>query len=90
MNLISKHLDIILYVILVISIFSVIYIIPSSTTSTNQAKVSNLLNNLAEKAYSQGQVDAMNGDIRFDNKHNCWIKSPWNTKEPSSELKMCK
>jgi len=29
--------------------------------------------------YKEGQIDAQNGDIRYNTKRKCWIKSPWNS-----------
>ena len=40
------------------------------------------LREVCEKAYFEGQKDALNGDIRIKlNKDNCyqWIKSPWDS-----------
>jgi len=69
-----KRLD--FYMIFLISfIFLLIYILYYVSEKSSQNEII-----LIEKAYFEGQKDALNGDIRIEKKGTGykWIKSPWN------------
>lgn len=49
----------------------------------NNVNTENLIRSAMEKAYAEGQYDAINGDIRIKSINfgrYVWIKSPWNSK----------
>jgi len=36
----------------------------------------------SERAYFDGQLDALRGDVRIDTLNHKWNGSPWNSREP--------
>lgn len=54
-----------------------VIIILSATIMLTGCNVKSSLYELAEYAYHQGQVDALNGDIKIDSTSYYWVKSCW-------------
>ena len=54
-----------------------VIIILSAIIMLTGCNVKSGLYELAEYAYHQGQVDALNGDIKIDSTSYYWIESPW-------------
>lgn len=54
-----------------------VIIILSATIMLTGCNVKSTFELAMEYAYHQGQVDALNGDIKIDSTSYCWTESPW-------------
>lgn len=54
-----------------------VIIILSATIMLTGCNVKSTFELTMEYAYHQGQVDALNGDIKIDSTSYYWIESPW-------------
>lgn len=72
----------ILIIILLISIIGLIYYYQAQQEKVE--KVGNVIQLVMEYSYFEGQLDAMNGDIRIgklDSGKYEWLKSPWDNRD---------
>ena len=65
--------------VLIIALFGVLFMSSENNKTEIESELSVQLYEFAEKAYFEGQRDALTGDIRVKNTAEGWIwtKSPW-------------
>lgn len=93
MKFFKDNIKLILLITLSILFIILFYLLFDAIQSSKDRQITIIKSALiktAEGAYAEGQRDAINRDIRLDLMRNCWIKSPWDNKEPSGVIKMCK
>ena len=78
-NMIAIVLSIILSVLIAYLILGGLYSLFQSTQDDRHYGIKSAITNVAERAYYEGQVDALKGDIRVQKVDSTyvWIKSPW-------------
>lgn len=72
-----------------IGIFTAVFTIASCTEGA-KTELGTIVQEALERAYFEGQIDAIRGDVRVkQNSDGCWewIKSPWDDSKKSVKFK---
>jgi predicted negative regulator of RcsB-dependent stress response len=84
------ELVVIIIVIACMAIIGFLVVESNNSGSKQKAEVETSLYALSEYAYSEGQKDALMGDIRIEKMNDIWIwkKSPWDNGRPPVHMQL--